>query len=231
MDLLSYAFNLGIVFITFHALWWVILFFLKQIIGPENPSKQAQAEAILKPIGLILVVGLASQRTIEFITAADSTLSFAIYTLIGTLLVYVYLLEKLRKTKVQFGFANGKMQSNMGQQSKSDKVLLYVLTVVFIGLLFFPQVLENPLLSGLGALIKDIYSTAIIGWILKIIAFFFVVRMIFIGAIAGSQLANRKKNNPNGYDSNDEFVDYEIVEDDEDDTQQSDNEPKQIDIT
>jgi hypothetical protein len=81
-----------------------------------------------------------------------------------------------------------KRQLFMGQLGKSaaegitikaEIILITLSGILFLGLLWYPQFAENTIALWFQRSILDIESTVIIGFIFKIIGFFFLLGMIF----------------------------------------------------
>jgi hypothetical protein len=216
--LISYIFEIGIVFITFHLLWWLFLFFIKQLMGVDKQAQLAKAEAILKPVGLVILTALAGIKTLEFIAKSDLSFAMGLYLGLGAFLLYTYLLEKMRKGKAKMAFVQGRIQVDQVKQSKSDKIIVYGLIALFFLFVLLPQTVVNPFTTGLSKIINDVYETPIIGWIIGFGGVFFLARMVIMGIATIGQLFRKISNQqpPNQQKTDDGgFVDYEIVEDDE----------------
>jgi hypothetical protein len=220
--LIAYIFEIGIVFITFHGLWLLFLFLIRQVMGVERQAQLAKTEAILKPVGLVILTALAAIKTIEFIELSGKSWSLGLYVGLGAFLLYTYLLEKMRKGKAKMAFQQGRLQMEQVKQSTSDKIIVYALIGLFFLFVLMPQTVVNQFTTGLSEVIKDIYETPVIGWIIGFMGVFFLLRMVVMGIATIGQLIRKVSNQPPANQQNNddgEFVDYEIVEDDEPDSQ------------
>lgn len=200
-------------------LWLIFLFIVKQLLGVNRQAQINKTEAVLKPIGLVILTALAGMKTQEFILKSDLSWAIGLYTALGAFLLYTYLLEKMRKGKAKMTFVNGRPQITQIKQSTSDKIILYALVALFFLFVTMPQTVINPFTTGLSQVINDIYETPIIGWIIGFMGVFFLLRMAVMGIATIGQLFRTISNQdpvtaPNN-NNEDEFVDYEIVEDDE----------------
>lgn len=228
--MIAYIFEIGIVFITFHILWWLFLFLIKQIVGGDQPKRIEQIETMLKPISLVILTALAAVKSIEFIEPKDAAWVQYVYMAVGAFLLYSYLLEKMRKGKAKMKVVNGRIQVERVQQSGLDKIILYSLVGLFFLFTIVPTTVTNPFTTGLGQVIKDIYDTPIIGWVIGFMGVFFLIRMIFMGIITIGQMVRKVTPTPPPNDptrdpsaDSDGFVDYEIIEDEDEEPENRGN--------
>ena len=94
------------------------------------------------------------------------------------LIYFVGMLQKKQRQQVFMGqFTKG--NTAVGINIKSEIILITLSSFLFIGLLWYPQFAENAVALWFQRSILDIESTVIIGFIFKIIGFFFLLGMIF----------------------------------------------------
>ena len=77
-----------------------------------------------------------------------------------------------------------------------------------------PQLLDFQFLRSLLTVILELLETPVIGWVLKIVGFFYLLWMLSVGALSLRKQQPAAAQQPPA----DSFDDYEIVEDDEDST-------------
>lgn len=223
--MISYIFQIGIVFITFQGLWWVFLFVIKLIVGAADVERVQRIEKLLKPVSLVLLTALAAVKSIEFLEKGELMLGTYVYPALGAVLLYLYLMEKVRSKKARFTFVNGRLQVVSEKQSRSDQLIVYCLIALYGVFVFMPYTVQNPFTSWLGTTINDLYDTPVIGWIIGLLGVFFLLRMIFMGIALVAKLFSRvdQHRQQRAEAKENDFVDYEIVEDDDEEPQDRGN--------
>jgi phosphate/sulfate permease len=101
---------------------------------------------------------------------------------------------------------------------KTEIILIVASLALFIGFLFFPQYASNNIANWFKSSILDIESTVIIGFVFKVIGFFFLLGMIMkmINAInyiiSGKPVVDIKTNfNSKSNKDEDKFDDFEEI--------------------
>lgn len=219
MKIFGFIFHIGIVFITFHIIWWLFMFVLKGFLGREKTGRIKSVENLLKPISLVLLAAVAALKAHEFVEDSSAPWHIYVYAAIGVFLLLAYLIEKMRKSPVQIRINNGRIDVGHSTQSTSDKVLLGIISALFILFIVRPELVRNPFTLWLSQAIHDIYETPVIGWVIAIMGAFFLVRMILVAIVSLQNLTGKVKQQQqrrkDGTDS-EGFTDYEIVDDDPD---------------
>ena len=181
--------------------------------GRERVALATRVERILKPAGLLLLVILAALKASEFVKEAAAPWAIWVYGIIGALLVYAYLLEKMRKGRLNVKFQGGRLNVDRPEQGLYEKVFLYTLTALFVFFLIKPEFVDNVFTRAISDSIKSLYEKPVIGWVIGFIGVFFLLRMIVVGLATVSQLFSKVSKQPNEQRPSDGFDDYEIVED------------------
>jgi hypothetical protein len=228
MDILKYLYQLGIVFIVLSIIWGFFMLLLRMITMGER--KGIFEEHLLKSVNHFLIATLAASyalnKTIEDGLAGNG------YIVATLIMLYLYMVGKLERRQMlmqmQQGFG-GQMKSLVKPVNKKVGMVYLALTLVFYSVcVFYPQIVQNGFTQWFYITIQDFYDTPIIKWILMIVGFFFLLNILFRGVMQTQKLingiANPHQNNNDHFDDNngnDDFVDFEVVDDDED--SESDN--------
>ena len=175
MDLLNLIFKLGVLFSIYGFLWFFIDLGLTFLAGGR---KRTTAEIyLLKGIKYAFLVNVTflfsvdlNKHHINFYNLMPSALILITY--------FIGMLQQKTRQQVFMGqFV--KSQTAVGINIKSEIFLITLCSFLFFGLLWYPQFAENAVALWFQKSILDIESTVIIGFIFKIIGFFFLLGMIF----------------------------------------------------
>ncbi len=227
MQLIYYIFHIGIVFIIFHFIWRLFVFAVKQAYGPNNRKGALKLERMLKPVSMVLLTAVAAMKAHEFVKIATADWAIYVYAATGAFLVHAYLLERVRKLpEMHFSLKGGLEINLLVEPTLTDKVLHWVCPVLFIVFIAFPEWVTNAFTVGLSNYISDIYNIPVIGWVIALMGFFFLVRMVLAALNTFSHIfkqvspqADKSKKS----DNREEFTDYKIVEEDAPDSNPSGN--------
>jgi hypothetical protein len=175
MELLNLIFKLGVFFSIYGFLWFFIDLGLTFLAGGR---KRTIVEIyLLKGIKYAFLVNVTflfsvdlNKHHINFYNLMPSALILITY--------FIGMLQQKTRQQVFMGqFA--KSQTAVGINIKSEIFLITLCSFLFFGLLWYPQFAENAVALWFQKSILDIESTVIIGFIFKIIGFFFLLGMIF----------------------------------------------------
>jgi len=215
MDLLNLIFRLGVLFAIYGFLWFFIelgLTFLR-----ASRPKTIVENYLIKSVKYLFLVNVTflfcldlNQNNVSFYNAMPSAI-----------VLVTYFIGKLQRQQQQlqlFGQINAQIPQRSDFNLKTEIVLIIVSIALFIGFLFFPQYASNNIANWFKSSILDIESTVIIGFIFKIIGFFFLVGMILkmINAInyiiSGKPVVDIKTNfKSNSNKDEDKFDDFEEI--------------------
>ena len=175
MELLNLIFNLGVLFSIYGFLWFFIELGFTLLSGAR---KRTQVE-----IFLLKAAKYAFLVNVTFLYSVDlNNYKIFIYNVLPSALILMsYFIGMLQKTQRQQIFmASFAKQSGTALISFKSEIILFSLSgCFFFFLLWFPQYAENTVALWFQKSILDIESTVIIGFIFKIIGFFFLLGMIF----------------------------------------------------
>jgi hypothetical protein len=175
MDLLNLIFKLGVLFSIYGFLWFFIDLGLTFLAGGK---KRTTAEIyLLKGIKYAFLVNVTflfsvdhNKHHINFYNLMPSALILITY--------FIGMLQQKTRQQIFMGQLT-KSQTTVGSNIKSEIFLIALCSFLFFGLLWYPQFAENAVALWFQKSILDIESTVIIGFIFKIIGFFFLLGMIF----------------------------------------------------
>ncbi len=174
MELLNLIFNLGVLFSIYGFLWFFIELGLTLLSGAR---KRTLFETyLLKGIKYVFLVN------VTFLFSVDLNKNINFYNLMpSALILIIYFIGMFQQKKRQQIFMGSFSKQNASTllNVKSEIILIVLCSFLFLGLLFYPQYAENGVALWFRKSILDIESTVIIGFIFKIIGFFFLLGMIF----------------------------------------------------
>ena len=186
MEILEFIFVLGINFSIFGFIWGLISFVLKLLRGGQD--KQTQAEVyVLRIIKYFFLVSVTAYYMHNF-QNADTT-----HMVTGTIVMALYLLGKLQNRTIMNVLRSNPMLGPFAVppiDMKVERFLLLGSLIYFVVCLMLPWMVDNGVVIWFSESILGIYETPVIGWIFKIIAFFFLINIIFRGANVIGRLLN-----------------------------------------
>ncbi len=215
MDLLNLIFRLGVLFAIYGFLWFFIelgLTFLR-----AGRQKTIGENYLIKSVKYLFLVN------VTFLFCLDlnkNDVSF--YNVMPSAIVLVtYFIGKLQQQQQRlqlFGQLNAQIPQTNDFNLKTEIILIVASIALFIGFLFFPQYASNNIANWFKSSILDIESTVIIGFVFKVIGFFFLLGMIMkmINAInyiiSGKPVVDIKTNfNSKSNKDEDKFDDFEEI--------------------
>ena len=215
MDLLNLIFRLGVLFAIYGFLWFFIelgLTFLR-----AGRQKTIGENYLIKSVKYLFLVN------VTFLFCLDlnkNDVSF--YNVMPSAIVLVtYFIGKLQQQQQRlqlFGQINAQIPQTNDFNLKTEIILIVASIALFIGFLFFPQYASNNIANWFKSSILDIESTVIIGFVFKVIGFFFLLGMIMkmINAInyiiSGKPVVDIKTNfNSKSNKDEDKFDDFEEI--------------------
>ena len=174
MDLLNLIFKLGVFFSIYGFLWFFIELGLTFLSGGR---KRTRFETYL-----IKGIKYAFLVNVTFLFSVDlNKYQINFYNLIPSALILItYFVGMLQQKQRQQLFMGqlGKSTADV-MTIKAEIILITLSGFLFLGLVCYPQFAENTVSLWFQRSILDIESTVIIGFIFKIIGFFFLLGMIF----------------------------------------------------
>ncbi len=215
MDLLNLIFRLGVLFAIYGFLWFFIDFGLSFL--RAGRPKTIVENYLIKSVKYLFLVNVTFLFCLDL---NQNNVSF--YNVMPSAIVLVtYFIGKLQQQqhRIQlFGQINAQIPQTNDFNLKTEIILIVASIALFIGFLFLPQYASNNIANWFKSSILDIESTVIIGFIFKIIGFFFLLGMILkmINAInyiiSGKPVVDIKTNfKSNSKKDEDKFDDFEEI--------------------
>lgn len=226
MEILKFIFVLGINFSIFGFIWGFIILAIRLLRSGTNSN--TSIDYVLRIVKYFLLVSVTANYIAKFQSGNDPTQISWLHIIVGTLVLFIYLLGKLQNRVVLSQLAANPIMQRFASSidPKVERFLLLGSIIYFISCLFYPQMVDNTLINWFTNSIQDIYETAIIGWIFSVIAFFFLINTLLrasnvLGRLLSGQSItqsevktnfNFKQKNSNPEDG---FSEYEDVTDEE----------------
>ena len=182
MEILSYIFFLGIIYIVFSIIWFFVALLPKYALGNKHNNLQNTIlNYTIKAAQFYFLASLTAIKALEAIQENIETNQGPLYIIIGGIVLYLYLAGKIERSKVM-----SQLRANLGNTNSSNvsnyEPHLIGLTLIFYAISFnHLPLIQNPINLWFLESINDFYNTVIIGWIIGIIGFFFLISMIFKG--------------------------------------------------
>jgi len=228
MEILKYIFILGIIFSIFGFIWSLFMLLIRMVQVPSQQGNQS-LDYILRIVKYFLLVSVTANYVVTIQGTSTDTSAGMTKLIVGTLVLALYLLGKLQNRAVLQQLGQHPMFTKFANSvdPKVERFLLLGSVIYFIACISYPQMVDNGLVNWFTESIVTIYETPVIGWIFRVIAFFFLLSILFRAANvinrllngqsitdpgirtnfrSNSDFFNRHKNN-----QNDSFTDYEDV--------------------
>lgn len=219
MELINLIFRLGVLFAIYGFLWFFIELGLKLLIGGR---KRTLGEIyLIKTVKYLFLVNVTFLFCLEQLDEPGFQVNY-LSLAPSFIILMVYFLGKLQQKEQRIQLMTNFTQglNDVPFHRNWEIGLLVVSALAFVGFVFFPQYAENGISRWFQRSILDIENTVLIGFIFKVIGFFFLtglfVKMLnalnFI--ISGKPMVNVRtsmgtKKNP----SDDSFDDFEEIDD------------------
>lgn len=181
MEILYYIFFLGIIYIVFSLIWFLLATLPKMILSRANSSEIENY--IFKTLQYYFIGSLTFLSSVKFINSEHSINNeySSLFIVTGGFVLLLYLLGKMERNKMLFKF------KSFVSKSTSDGVLKYEPHLIGFTMLLYAISIGNPILvdnqinSWFLDNILEFYHTPIIGWIIRFIGFFFLITIVFRG--------------------------------------------------
>jgi hypothetical protein len=219
LELINLIFRLGVLFAIYGFLWFFIELGLKLLIGGR---KRTLGEIyLIKTVKYLFLVNVTFLFCLEQLDEPGFQVNY-LSLAPSFIILMVYFLGKLQQKEQRIQLMTNFTQGldDVPFHRNWEIGLLVLSALAFVGFVFFPQYSENGISRWFQRSILDIENTVLIGFIFKVIGFFFLtglfVKMLnalnFI--ISGKPMVNvrtsmGKKKNP----SDDSFDDFEEIDD------------------
>lgn len=175
MKLLTLIFSLGVLFAAYNFIWFFIELFLKSLRGLRSATL-FETYAV-KAIKYFFLANVTFGFCIEISPIDPSYILDWQRLMAGGVILLTYLLGKFQKQQERLQFFGGFNMPQMKQvySLPLEISLLVFVTVEFIVFYFFPFLTENALAGWFENSIKSLENAFLLGFIFKIIGFFFLI--------------------------------------------------------
>lgn len=207
MEILGLTFQLGVFFAIYGFIWFFIDLGIKFI--TSGAVKSELSNYLVKGVKYLFLVNV-----IFLFSVSDTEAKIELRALVPVMLIlFLYFVGKFQKNQNKNIFLSRMgIQSNAVQfNSRYEMVLIMLSLLVFILFILEPSIAQNNIAKWFKVTIIDIETTAIIGFLFKIIGFFFLLDILtktmnafqfIIARIVSKAPSNNK----------DKFDDFEEVE-------------------
>ena len=219
MELINLIFRLGVLFAIYGFLWFFIEWGMKLLIGGR---KRTLGEIyLIKTVKYLFLVNVTFLFCLEQMDEPVFQVNY-LNLAPSFIILMVYFLGKLQqkeqRIQMMTNFMQGLQEAPFNRQWELALIVLSGLT--FAGLVCYPQYSENVISAWFQKSILDIENTVLIGFVFKVIGFFFLIGMFLkmLNALnyilSGKPLVNVKT----GFvtkqgKSDDSFDDFEEIDD------------------
>ena len=174
MDILELTFQLGVFFAIYGFIWFFVDLGFKML--SAGKSRSTIETYFLKAIQYVFLVNVIFLFSIDMNSGHISILN--LYPIIGILALYfIGKFQKNQSNRMMFSRMGLKM-SNSQFNPKYEALVIVIALSAFVGLMLRPDVANNSVALWFKESILDIESTAIIGFVFKVIGFFFLMGLL-----------------------------------------------------
>ena len=174
MEILGLTFQLGVFFAIYGFIWFFIDLGIKFI--TSGAVKSELSNYLVKGVKYLFLVNV-----IFLFSVSDTEAKIELRALVPVMLIlFLYFVGKFQKNQNKNIFLSRMgIQSNAVQfNSRYEMVLIMLSLLVFILFILEPSIAQNNIAIWFKVTIIDIETTAIIGFIFKIIGFFFLLDIL-----------------------------------------------------
>ena len=207
MEILGLTFQLGVFFAIYGFIWFFIDLGIKFI--TSGAVKSELSNYLVKGVKYLFLVNV-----IFLFSVSDTEAKIELRALVPVMLIlFLYFVGKFQKNQNKNIFLSRMgIQSNAVQfNSRYEMVLIMLSLFVFILFILEPSIAQNNIAKWFKVTIIDIETTAIIGFIFKIIGFFFLLD-ILTKTINAFQFIIARIVSRDTSKNQDKFDDFEEVE-------------------
>lgn len=173
MKLLNLIFDLGVLFAIYSFIWFFIdigitLLFTGRVRTDEE-IYLFRALKYLFLVNLIFLFSLSQNGTVELEQLFPSAA-----------ILMVYFIGKLQRKQKQQALFNQLGKFTFFRFNAKYEITLIILSIVmFVLLVLFPEYANNNIANWFEVNVRDLSNTVIIGFIFKVVGFFFLLNMLF----------------------------------------------------
>ena len=216
MELINLIFRLGVLFSIYGFLWFFIDLILKMLVGGR--TRTIVEVYLIKSIKYLFLVNVTFLFCLD-INQQDVTLKNLLPSAIILLMYFIGKFQQKQK-QIRLMGSFGNESFNEGFNIRAEIVLITAAIILFISFIYFPQYASNRVANWFRESIIDLETTVLIGFIFKVIGFFFLVGMIIkmvnavIYILSGQPFIDIQTSINSGKEKrkSDDFDDFEEVE-------------------
>lgn len=216
MEILNIIFRLGVVFAIFGFIWGFFQLIYNILRGRK--TQKIGETYLVKAIKYFFLVDV----TFLFTMASNEiNVNQLIITCLVLVAYFVGKLQNQQKKMMMFQMVSNGMRQDLNKFNLKAEIGVIVFAVLFfVGFIFFPEYAKNPISIWFHQNILDIEKAAILGFIFKVIGFFFLVNIImkminaFTLLLSGAPIVHSSASTTFQNEKpkrEDEFDDYEEV--------------------
>jgi hypothetical protein len=225
MKLLEFIFHLGVLFAAYNFIWFFIEFLVKTLSGLQGTS--VWQTYLSKAIKYLVLTNITFVFCLDYAKLEPSYVLDWQRLMVGGIILLTYLLGKFQKQQERIQFLGG---FNLPQSKKVysfplEVTLLVLVSLEFTALYFFPQFADNLLSNWFESNIKSLENAFLLGFIFKVIGFFFLIgiflkllntiNMLLSGKPLFVSMSRFSNGQTTTEESEDQFSDYEEVQDEQ----------------
>lgn len=216
MELINLIFRLGVLFSIYGFLWFFIDLILKMLVGGR--TRTIVEVYLIKSIKYLFLVNVTFLFCLD-INQQDVTLQNLLPSAIILLMYFIgKFQQKQKQIRLMGSFGNDYL--NEGFNIRAEMFLIAASILLFISFLYFPQYASNGVANWFRESIIDLETTVLIGFIFKVIGFFFLLGMMIkmvngiIYILSGQPFIDIQTSINSGKEKrkSDDFDDFEEVE-------------------
>ena len=216
MELINLVFRLGVLFSIYGFLWFFIDLILKMLVGGR--TRTIVEVYLIKSIKYLFLVNVTFLFCLD-INQQDVTLKNLLPSAIILLMYFIGKFQQKQK-QIRLMGSFGNESFNEGFNIRAEIALITAAIILFISFIYFPQYASNGVANWFRESIIDLETTVLIGFIFKVIGFFFLVGMIIkmvnavIYILSGQPFIDIQTSINSGKEKrkSDDFDDFEEVE-------------------
>ncbi len=216
MELINLIFRLGVLFSIYGFLWFFIDLILKMLVGGR--TRTIVEVYLIKSIKYLFLVNVTFLFCLD-INQQDVTLKNLLPSAIILLMYFIGKFQQKQK-QIRLMGSFGNESFNEGFNIRAEIALITAAIILFISFIYFPQYASNGVANWFRESIIDLETTVLIGFIFKVIGFFFLVGMIIkmvnavIYILSGQPFIDIQTSINSGKEKrkSDDFDDFEEVE-------------------
>ncbi len=216
MELINLIFRLGVLFSIYGFLWFFIDLILKMLVGGR--TRTIVEVYLIKSIKYLFLVNV----TFLFCLDINQQVVTIKNLLPSAIILLMYFIGKFQQKQKQIRLMGsfGNQSFNEGFNIRAEIVLISASILLFISFIYFPQYSSNGIANWFRESIIDLETTVLIGFIFKVIGFFFLVGMIIkmvnavIYILSGQPFIDIQTSINSGKEKrkSDDFDDFEEIE-------------------